>query len=297
MSQLHHQLARQIVDHLRSLDLPAGGHVTEQSLARLLGASRSPIRGALAFLADRGVVDHRPNRGYFLTGPASGIVAWDLDLPEAPDERIYLAIARDRLSGRLSEVLVESEAIRRYAVSRDRLRRILTRIANEGWIERRPGKGWSFLPMIDSAEAYRDSYEFRRTLEPTAIRLPAFRPDPAVLARLLDQQRQLVEAGWATESQVALFEANRVFHERIAAMAGNRFVVQAIQRQSQLRRLVEYRETLDRARVRQLCAQHVGILEALAADDRDGAARLMDAHLAGAQADKVASRLFAAAGA
>ncbi len=44
-----------------------------------------------------------------------------------------------------------------------------SRIANEGWIERLPGHGWSFLPMLKSMQSYQDSYRFRLAIEPAAI--------------------------------------------------------------------------------------------------------------------------------
>jgi GntR family transcriptional regulator, vanillate catabolism transcriptional regulator len=41
-------------------------HLQEVALARRLGASRTPIRGALATLAQEGLLTYRPKRGYFV---------------------------------------------------------------------------------------------------------------------------------------------------------------------------------------------------------------------------------------
>jgi len=41
-------------------------HLQEIALAELLGASRTPIRGALATLAQEGLLTNRPKRGYFV---------------------------------------------------------------------------------------------------------------------------------------------------------------------------------------------------------------------------------------
>jgi GntR family transcriptional regulator, vanillate catabolism transcriptional regulator len=41
-------------------------HLQEVALARQLGASRTPIRGALATLAQEGLLTSRPKRGYFV---------------------------------------------------------------------------------------------------------------------------------------------------------------------------------------------------------------------------------------
>jgi DNA-binding GntR family transcriptional regulator len=271
--------------------LPAGGHVTEQELEKVAGTSRSPVRGALAYLAKRGVLVHRKNRGYFLVRPATEIEATNL-IPEATEEQVYLAIARDRLSHALPSVLKESEAIRRYRVPRDRLRRILGRMANEGWVERRPGKGWSFLPMIDSPEAYSDSYEYRRLLEPAGILLPTFKVDPTALARLRTQQEFLHAQGFKSATPIELFEANATFHETIASMTNNRFIYQAVARQNQLRRLIEYSGSIDRERVQRQCAQHLQIIKVLEQGKFDRAAQLMDKHLAGVRIEKMNPRYF-----
>ena len=50
-NSLHVTLAHRLLDYVRAGHLQAGHHLTEQSLAEALGASRSPIRGALAYLA------------------------------------------------------------------------------------------------------------------------------------------------------------------------------------------------------------------------------------------------------
>lgn len=47
-------------------------------------------------------------------------------------------------------------------------------MANEGWIERLPGHGREFLPVLTSVEAYEDSFRFWLLIEPSAILEPRF---------------------------------------------------------------------------------------------------------------------------
>lgn len=280
------RLASRILSLARSSGWPSGHHLTEDSLQPLLAASRTPIRAAMAHLAEAGVLERRPNKGFFLKDAAASSEAASPDETMADEAEAYLAIAMDRLNHALPDVVSENELIRRYRLSRARLRHILARIASEGWIERRPGRGWAFQPLIDTLDAYRENYRFRQIMEPAAMRSPEFQPDPVRLGAMRDQQSFVLHQGYRHLSQVELFEINSAFHEGIAAMAGNRFFVQALARLNQLRRLMEYGHPLDRERVRRVCREHLGIIEALMAGDRAGAADRLEAHLTGATLEK-----------
>ena len=289
MSMLHTLLANRLIAHMRREQLPGGHRLTEQSLERVLGTSRSPVRGALAHLAELGVVENRPpSRGYFLVRDAASIAAYDEEHAFAADDEAYLALARDRLGGRLRATVTESELMRRYGLTRQRCGRLLDRIAHEGWIERRASKGWLFLPMIDGAQAYRESYELRQLLEPAAMMLPGFSIDSVALRRLRHQQEALVREGYRTASHIELFLSNSGFHEQLALLSNNRFVHQTVVRQNRLRRLIEYREIDDRSRVRRQCEEHVEIVTLLERGERAQASAALERHLAGAAAEKVA---------
>ncbi|NPD70426.1 GntR family transcriptional regulator (plasmid) [Lichenicola cladoniae] len=289
MSKLHTLLANRVIAYVRRERFPVGHHLTEQSLERVLGTSRSPVRGALAHLAEMGIVETRPPlRGYFLARAAESIAAGSDDHAFAADDEAYLALARDRLLGELKPVVTEVDLMRRYGLTRQRVGRLLDRIANEGWIERRTSKGWSFQPMIDGPRSYAESYELRRLLEPSAMMLSTFVIDSVLLRRLRQQQEALVSEGYASASHVELFVANATFHETLATLSGNRFIHQTIVRQNQLRRLIEYKEIDDRSRVRRQCEEHVAIIALLERGERAQAAILLEQHLANASLEKVA---------
>ena len=290
-NSLHLQLARRILSQLRMGATPMGGHVTEASLQGILGTSRGPIRAALAHLASEGYLERRPNKGFFLTrlddvGPAIA------EQHVTDGERFYLQIAADRLAGHLSEQVKEADLMRRYGLPRHQVQRVLTMIAAEGWVQRRSGHGWSFLPMIDSIEGYRESYELRRILEPAGLRSPGFTLDRAVLDELRARQERIHASGYRTLGQVELFTANSEFHEALAGMSGNRFLAQTVSRQNALRRLVEYRQTLDRQRVWRQTGEHLGIARALIERDIEGAAVMLERHIAGAGVEKATPAVF-----
>jgi len=292
-NELHRALASRIMRHARTSGLRPGHHFTEASLQELLGISRGPIREALARLREDGVVEQVPNKGFFLVSTGPNASTEPLESGAHSDEdALYLAIADSRLVGAISETVSEPELMRRFNVSRPKLQRILNRIAAEGWIERREGRGWSFAQMIDSVEAYRESYELRQIIEPAGILGDGFRPDGAVLARLKQQQVMIRDAGWQRLSQIELFEVNSQFHEQLASMSNNRFLVATVQRQNQLRRLVEYRQTLNRDQVRGQNDEHLDILDALEKGNRNEAAQLLAQHLGSAKKRKARTAIF-----
>lgn len=286
---LHVSLAHRVIDYIRTEGLRAGHHLTEQSLEQVLGTSRSPIRGALGYLASRGIVEARPpRRGLFLAHDSGALGAIEDTLPTPDDDSAYLALARDKLEGRLPAVLSETEAMRRYGLTRERIRRVFARAANEGWIEQRASKGWSFLPMIDGPESCEESYALRTLLEPAALLMPGFTVDEDVLRRIRAQQEHLADGGYRTASHAEMVQANATFHEGLASLSGNRFIEQTIMRQNQLRRLLEYRETADRERVQRQCLEHLTILDLLEQGQRERAAQRLTQHLSEASYDKVA---------
>lgn len=292
MNELHRSLAERIVRHIRTSDMAEGQHLTEASLQDILGTSRQPIRSALGFLAEQGLLERVPNKGFFLRDPA--LAASDAATPadETSEEAVYLRIADDRLSKRLPDRVSENDLMRRYGISRLALRRVLTRISGEGWIERNEGRGWTFAALIDSVEAYRECYDLRQVIETHGLRSPDFRLDRTVLADLRRRQEIVANGGWQRLSQMELFEANSEFHEGLAELSGNRFLLSTVQKLNQLRRLVEYRQTLNTDQVIGQNAEHLAILDALDAGNTGRAADLMFAHLGKAKVRKARAEMF-----
>ncbi|HQU68931.1 MAG TPA: GntR family transcriptional regulator [Albidovulum sp.] len=292
MNELHRSLADRIIRHIRTSDMAEGAHLTEAGLQDILGTSRQPIRSALGILADQGILQKVPNKGFFLCDPGLAQAGAAPPADETSDEAIYLKIADERLSKRLADRVSENDLMRRYGISRLALRRVLTRISSEGWIERNEGRGWTFAALIDSVEAYRECYELRQVIETHGLRSPAFRLDRNVLADLRRRQTMVAEGGWQKLSQMELFETNSEFHEGLAELSGNRFLLSSVQKLNQLRRLVEYRQTLNTDQVRGQNAEHMGILDALDAGDTGLAADLMFAHLGKAKDRKARAEMF-----
>ncbi|WP_127091111.1 GntR family transcriptional regulator [Aquabacter cavernae] len=285
------QLAAQIVDHMKAERIEPGTQLVERKLAEQFRVSRSPVRRALTLLEQSGHVAANPSRGGFTVCA----FAMDAAAPPKPlawdeDETAYLKIAEDNLEGRLPDKVTDSKLARDYGLSSAQLRRVLARIANEGWIERLPGHGWAFLPMLKSMQSYQDSYRFRLAIEPAAIMEPGFVLNRAALIACRMQQQELVDGRIWEVSNPTLFDLNRNVHEAIIACSRNVFFIDSLKRVDRLRRLIEYKQSLDRQYAAVRCSEHVQLIDLLLAERREDAAVFMRRHLTSVSIEKMIER-------
>lgn len=282
------QIAARILEHVREQGFPRGQHLAAQTLADTFRVSRAPVAAALGQLEALGVVRSETNRGYFLEMSALELAGLSLELPqpvEAEDER-YFAIAGDRLDGRLPERVSENELMRLYGMKRSAVVKVLHRIAEEGWIERLPGNGWAFRPVLTSREAYEQGYLFRAAIETEALLVPTFLIDPEVARRLRAEQQDLLDGGHARMSRDHIFQLNASFHETLVGFSGNEFFVDAVKRVNRLRRLAEYKITVDRSRLPNQAREHLRILDLIEAGAMTEASQFLRRHILGANAVK-----------
>lgn len=289
-SKLAEQLALNIEGLMATGDLQAGNTLVERTLAERFDVSRSPIRQALKLLEDKGLVATREDGGYTVA-QAAKLPALEIPIPSSVDEiePHYLKIAEDRLEGRLPDKISESDLMRRYDLTKAQLGAILQRIVHEGWIERSPGHGWRFLPILTSPETYDQGYRFRILIESAALMEPGFKVDEPALRKCLAEQQELIDGAveWASPAQ--LFDANARLHETIAGFSGNVFIVESLKRINRLRRLMEYKKVVDRSAAARRCKEHKVLIELLLNGQREAAADFIRLHLRDAAREKSAS--------
>lgn len=279
--QSRFRLANLVLDVIREARFAPGHRLREQQLADLLQVSRTPVRASLALLEERGIVESRPRQGYVLVRPAQDLSHIAFDVPATADQDLYDRLVVDRLAGDIPLSVTQSEVERRYDVDRAVLLRVLSRLAEDGLVARNEGRGWTFLPTLDSTVALRNSYDFRLTIEPAGFLLSTFRPDPAALERCRLQHAYFeAHPDIAAVDRRQLFDADAAFHEMCAEFSGNSFFLQAVQQQNRLRRLLEFGGYTNRRRVRDWCREHLAIMEAVRTGAREEAAGLMRDHLA-----------------
>jgi DNA-binding GntR family transcriptional regulator len=281
--KLSAQVAHRIVEHIREGGLKTGHHLGAQSLADLFRVSRAPVTEALKVLEGGGVVYSESNRGFFVSRPIAHIAASPLERASSDEEdKLYLLIAEDRLSGRLPTRVSENELMRRYNVSRGRLQLLLGQIVEEGWVERLPGHGWAFGTTLSSGEAYAKAYYFRAAIESQAVLQPAFRIEREGFDLIRRQQIALLDGEMFTLPRAKLFEINTVYHETIVSWSQNSFFLDASRRINRLRRLIEYRVTNDRSRLKRQSEEHLLILEKIEAGDLEEVSVYLHDHITAA---------------
>jgi DNA-binding GntR family transcriptional regulator len=287
VSSLIPTLATRIVEMIRRENYAIGHRLTELALSRELNVSRSPVRKALQYLEGQGVVNSLPRKGFQLAKSAYELASVDLGTPETSDEDLYLRIANERIHGDLPEEVHESDLMEQFGTTRLQIQRVLHRMARESMIDRKPGRGWVFRPLLTNSDSHRESYRFRMIIEPSAILEPGYQPDLAELEKCRREQEELLQGGIEKCSPAELFRAGVHLHETVVAGAKNRFLLDSLRTINQMRRVVEYGTRLDRSRLHQQCREHLALIDLLVKGERMEAAHFLRQHLNGARISKI----------
>jgi DNA-binding GntR family transcriptional regulator len=283
-SDLQLKLARQIITLIGDKALPAGTHLKELELADKFNVSRSPVRATLDYLETLNLVERRENRGFFLKKSARDCEGLPFNIPKTEDDKICELIAKDWFENNISKEISETEIRKRYSLGRLTASKILQKLTDQGVVSRQPGYGWRFEPTLNSSSAHDESYDFRILTESRSILLPTFKLNNAAAERLRERHNLVLnsrDTGWDISE---LFKLDVDFHKFIAECSGNRFIIDAIERQNKLRRLVEYMSLIDTGRLADSCLEHLQILDALQGNKAKLASHLMAEHLQSAKA-------------
>jgi DNA-binding GntR family transcriptional regulator len=218
---------------------------------------------------------------------ATGATTSDMPLDTLPGsmrgqrgDRAYAELKRRLLLGEfpLRVRLGEERLAALLGVSRTPVRQALLRLDAERLVERHPDGG--FTPAAPDLTVIRHLYEVRRALELAALRRPGEkggRHDLAVLEPLRDDWRALRSA--QPEPDPGFVLSDESFHVRLAQAAGNGPLVEMLQVVNERIRSVRMHDFLTGERVQRTIVQHLGIVEAVLADDLHLALRRFELHL------------------
>ena len=206
-------------------------------------------------------------------------VVYDIDRMSLSD-RVYFYIKDLILSGELKggERIPEEKVATRFGLSRTPIREALRRLEEYGLVRIKP-RSYAEVVTLSPEEAP-DVAELRAAIEGLAVERVAQRADKADLAelrRLNDACTEAVNAG----DIAAIFEHDSDFHLEIARLSGNRHLYELFEKldaKVQLLRLVLH---LPPKELAAFVAQHVTIIDAIAAGDATRARRIMEGHILG----------------
>ena len=272
-------LARQILKIFQSENWVQGRRITELSLARQLGVSRSPVRAALEVLRSQEVVSHEVNKGYALAVSWDSVKMSDANLPGDPSSELYRTIMSERFASLLGERVSVSELVRRYSKPRALVEDVFQQMQEDGVIERGNGHYWLFKHSLVDETSFLESCRYCLTLEPAALREPGFRADSRLVISLRRQHQQLLHSTEANKSLDQLLDVDAAFHSTLADFCGNRFLSQAIRQHTRLRRMGEYEAYALRTNLDDELGEHLHILDAIQSGNMENAAQLMEQHL------------------
>jgi DNA-binding GntR family transcriptional regulator len=279
-SRLQADLAARILRMLKAQGAGPGHHLVELDLCREFDVSRTPVRGALRLLAEQGAVEARANRGYVLKGPVTAAPEIEIPNPEEEeDQRLFIAIAKARNEGRMPDQCSQLEVARMFDVKLPTVVRVLRQLGELGLVERKPGNGWSFALPINSARARLESYAFRSVIEPACLTETTFVLDREWLDRSRARHLAFRKRKWRDTLSVALFDMNADFHEGIARCSGNRYLLDAVQRQNRLRSFLNIQWVNGADRVVDSIDEHIEIMDLIEAGKNEEASVMMRDHL------------------
>ena len=276
-TRLQQEIAERILRMVREDGLEAGAWLNENSAARRLNVSRTPVRAAIDHLARQGLVRRHPNKGVeLLSAPEASA---DPNASADATELAMVRVAQDRHGGRLPDEISELELMRRYELGRPEVQRLMARLADLDMVERKRGYGWRFLHEPRDQSAHDERYRFRLLIEPMVFLEPGFSLDQGWIDEMRTRHELTLSQPWKESSAIGLYEMNADFHEGLAATSGNRFIHSAIRRQNQMRRLSNYDWTYGYERVVVNTREHLQMLATIEAGDLQLASALMRSHL------------------
>ncbi len=280
VSRLHLDIARRIVRLLKDDNAEPGYRLVESALCERLDVSRTPIRGALKYLAGQGSIRPGATRGFVLARPTDELMGDTLVVNEEEEFNTLLrSIAKARLEGTLGVECSQQDICRMFGVFQPVAARVMRHLAELGLVERKLANGWSFGPSIDTKRTYSESYTLRKHIEPALVLLDTFVLDAEWLAQAKAAHLLFRERPWRDDMGVEFYNMNADFHDQLARQSGNRYFYLIVQRQTQLRAFRSFRWEFGPERVRDSIDEHLRIISALEEGNRPLAAHLILDHL------------------
>jgi len=293
ISALTERISQKIMVLIDADDIALGSHLSVPKLAEFFDVSRSPVREALVYLEQKGVLQQKQNRGFFVKDDYTPQADTKQELSEELDLPEYYQLAEDWLQDEIESEVTELFLMKRYNLTKSQLSTVLARGISEGWVERKQGYGWRFLPVAKTKTALEQIFSFRMVIEPMAILEPTFNAPQEKINEIRRELEMLLESGIERLSPTQLQLAGYRFHETIIAFSNNPFFEISLRNVNRMRRLMDYRIMDDRNRYYAEVKDHMRILALIEAGQRIEASYTMKQHLSVALDNKKMRRISA----
>jgi DNA-binding GntR family transcriptional regulator len=142
------------------------------------------------------------------------------------------------------------------------------------------------IAVAKTSAALEQIYRFRASIEPAALLEPTFELNRRAAAEQRCVQEGLLSGNIERLSADRLVLTGAIFHEEIVRMSGNSFSFQAVVRANRMRRLLDYRTVVDRARFYDQAREHLQMLDLLERGENLECSYVLKRHLVGALASK-----------
>ena len=295
VSALTERLSQKIVGLIDTGNIAPGTHLSVPKLAETFDVSRSPVREALVYLEQKGVLQQKLNRGFFVKddyAPQQHDEAASADGSDLPE---YYQLAEDWLQDNIEAEVTELYLMKRYNLTKSQLSTLLARGISEGWVERKLGYGWRFLPVAKTKAALENIFSFRMVIEPMAILEPTFNAPQDKIDEIRRELEMLLENGIERLSPKQLQLAGYRFHETVIGFSNNPFFEISLRNVNRMRMLMDYRIMDDRSRYYAEVKDHMRLLALIETGQRIEASYMMKQHLAVALENKKMRRISAEA--
>ncbi|WP_312235322.1 GntR family transcriptional regulator [Pseudescherichia sp.] len=293
ISALTERISQKIMGLIDNNDITPGAHLSVPKLAEIFDVSRSPVREALVYLEQKGILLQKQNRGFFVKDDYTPQTDTKQELSEELDLPEYYQLAEDWLRDEIESEVTELFLMKRYNLTKSQLSTVLARGISEGWVERKQGYGWRFLPVAKTKTALEQIFSFRMVIEPMAILEPTFNAPQEKINEIRRELEMLLDSGIERLSPTQLQLAGYRFHETIIGFSNNPFFEISLRNVNRMRRLMDYRIMDDRNRYYAEVKDHIRILALIESGQRIEASYTMKQHLSVALDNKKMRRISA----
>ncbi|MGW4636017.1 GntR family transcriptional regulator [Nocardia sp. NPDC004415] len=206
-------------------------------------------------------------------------------------EVVYATLRDDLMNGgiKFGERLTEPKLSARFGISRTPVREALAMLCSDGLLQR---EEFGFSPVRPSVPRIHDLYELRLTLElggmARVMNNPELSHDRELL--LAERARWLALQADPPEQTPGFVVVDEEFHVAVLTSAGNAEMVRALLSVNSKIRHVRMFDFMVNNRIETTIAEHLGILDAILADDVPLGHRLLHTHI-GDSLDVVLERI------